>query len=141
MPLQPHTAIFIGILLLSLVTVESGGLFLLRIHGGTVPANHLQKAFFRAGHAHAGVLLILSIVILGLIDRITIPGGLHLVAKLGVPVAAILMPAGFFFSVMGRDPQRPNGLIALIWLGAISLALGLLTSGIGLIAAGARALS
>jgi hypothetical protein len=46
------------------------------------------------------------------------------------------MPAGFFVSVIGRDPQRPNQLIAVLWIGAACLAIGLASAGIGLIAAG-----
>jgi hypothetical protein len=57
-----------------------------------------------------------------------------------VPIAAILMPAGFFLSVLGRDPQKPNRLIVLLWLGAASLTAGLLAAGIGLVIAGASAL-
>ena len=61
---NPNDLILIGILLLALVTVESGGYFLTRVVRGHVPANRLQMSFFRAGHAHAAVLLVLSIAIL-----------------------------------------------------------------------------
>jgi hypothetical protein len=54
----------------------------------------------------------------------------------GVLFAAIFMPAGFFLSVTGTDPQRPNGMIVLLWTGAALLGIGLLGAGIGLIAAG-----
>jgi hypothetical protein len=53
--------------------------------------------------------------------------------------AAILMPAGFFLSVLGRDPQRPNRLRTLIWIGAAGLTVGLVSAGVGLIAAGSAA--
>jgi hypothetical protein len=46
------------------------------------------------------------------------------------------MPAGFFLSVLGRDPQRPGKLIALLWAGAASLVVGLAAAGLGLIVAG-----
>jgi hypothetical protein len=46
------------------------------------------------------------------------------------------MPAGFFLSVIGRDPGSPNKLIALLWIGATCLGIGLLSAGAGLIAAG-----
>jgi len=52
--------------------------------------------------------------------------------------AAILMPAGFFLSVVGRDPQKPNRLIALLWIGAASLTVGVISAGVGLIMAGTR---
>jgi hypothetical protein len=140
MTIQPQTALLIGILLLALVTVESGGVFLTRVVRGKVPANALQTSFFRAGHAHAAVLLMLSIAILGVIDNADLPPVLDVIARDGVPIAAILMPAGFFLSVLGRDPQKPNRLIVLLWLGAASLTAGLLAAGIGLVIAGASAL-
>lgn len=139
MTIQPHSLILIGALLLSLITVESGGWFLTRVGRGIVPANALQKNFFRAGHAHAAVLLVLSIAILGVIDAARLPFAFDLVARYGVPVAALLMPAGFFFSVLGKDPQRPNRLMGLLWLGAASLTLGLLAAGVGLLHAGIMA--
>jgi hypothetical protein len=136
MTIQPQTAVLIGVLLLALVTVESGGVFLTRVVRGKVPANDLQKNFFRAGHAHAAVLLILSIAILGVIDNVDPPPLLDFIARDGVPIAAILMPAGFFLSVLGKDPQKPNRAIVLLWVGALSLTLGLLSAGIGLVVAG-----
>lgn len=139
MTIQPQTAITIGVLFLALVTVESGGYFLTRVVRGHVGANLLQRNFFRAGHAHAAVLLVLGTLILVVTDAVAFPEGLAFIARLGVPVAAILMPAGFFLSVIGRDPQKPNRLILLLWLGALSLTLGLLTAGIGMIVAGASA--
>lgn len=134
--LSSSSLITIGVLLLALVTVESGGWLLVRIHRGVVPANRLQTTFFRAGHAHAGVLLILSIAILGVIDQATLDGFWLALASTGSPVAAIMMPAGFFLSVLGRDPQKPNRLIWLLWIGALLLAAGLVVAGIGLLAAG-----
>jgi hypothetical protein len=132
--------ILIGILLLALVTVESGGYFLTRVVRGHVPANSLQLGFFRAGHAHAAVLLVLSIAILAVIGHAELDGFWLWLARVGVPIAAILMPAGFFLSVIGRDPQRPNRLIVLLWLGVAVLTAALITAGIGLIAGGVAAL-
>ena len=132
---SPNDLILIGILLLALVTVESGGYFLTRVVRGHVAANRLQQGFFRAGHAHAAVLLVLSIAILGVVSYAALDGFWLQLARLGVPIAAILMPAGFFLSVIGTDPQRPNRLIVLLWAGAIVLTAALITSGVALLAA------
>jgi len=137
---SPNDLILIGILLLALVTVESGGYFLTRVVRGHAPANRLQMSFFRAGHAHAAVLLVLSIAILAVISYAALDGFWMWLARTGVPIAAILMPAGFFLSVTGKDPQRPNRLIVLLWLGVVSLTAALITAGIGLIAGGVAAL-
>ena len=42
-----------GVVLLTVIGIAYGGTFLLRVTRGGVPANDLQKSFFRAGHAHA----------------------------------------------------------------------------------------
>lgn len=136
----PNDLILIGVLLLALVTVESGGYFLTRVVRGHVTTNRLQRSFFRAGHAHAAVLLVLSIAILAVISHAALDGFWLQLARLGVPAAAILMPAGFFLSVTGADPQRPNRLIVLLWVGAILLTSALVTAGVGLIAGGVAAL-
>jgi len=140
MTIQSQSVLLIGILLLALVTVESGGVFMTKVVRGSVPANALQTSFFRAGHAHAAVLLVLSIAILGVIDNAALPPLLDFLARDGVPIAAILMPAGFFLSVLGKDPQKPNRLMVLLWIGAGFLTLGLLCAGLGLVLAGVAAL-
>jgi hypothetical protein len=55
------------------------------------------------------------------------------IARNGIWAAAILMPAGFLLSVIGRDVQQTNRFIWLVYLGAVSLAAGVITLGIGLI--------
>ncbi|WP_430645317.1 hypothetical protein [Agromyces sp. GXS1127] len=42
--------------------------------------------------------------------------------------------------MLGGDPQKPGRAILLLWLGAASLTIGLLTAGVGIIAGGVRAL-
>lgn len=139
----PHAAIALsdsskttaGILLLSIVGIAYGGTFLLRVVGGGVPVTDFQKSFFRAGHAHAGVLVILGLLATILVDVTDLDGVLKMVARDGVPLAAILMSAGFFTAAIGPDRTTPNRLIVLVWLGALSLTAGVLTLGIGLLTA------
>ena len=122
-----------GVLLLALVTVESGGWYMLQLVRGRLPATSLQLSFSRAGHAHAGVLLTLGLVCQLFVDNAGLSGFTEIVARSGVPAAAVLMPAGFFFSSIGREVTRPNRLVTLIYLGALSLAAGLIALGIGLL--------
>ena len=122
-----------GILLLTIVFVEYGGTYLLRIVRGRSPVTEFQRSFARAGHAHAGVLVSLALVCQVLADSTDLTGALAAVARSGVPLAAILMPAGFFFSSMGRGVTRPNRFIVLLWVGAASLAAGVVTLGMGLL--------
>ena len=125
-----------GILLLALVTVETGGLYLLAIVRGSTSATPFQLAFARAGHAHAAVLLVLALVCQLLADAAALDGGWEWVARSGVAVAAVLMPGGFFLSSLGEGRERPNGLLALVFAGAALLAVGLATLGVGLLRAG-----
>jgi hypothetical protein len=134
MALSDASVTLAGILVLSLVTVESGGAFMLKVVQGKQATTDLQKSFFRAGHAHAGVLLILALVVQPFVDATDLSGAGEWLARSGVPAAALIMPGGFFLSVLGRDVAKPNRLFVLIPIGAVLLAAGLIALGIGLLA-------
>lgn len=131
--LSDESRVLAGILLLSLVTVETGGLYLMKLWRDRGGATDFQVGFARAGHAHAGILLLLGLVCQPYADAADVDGAVGWLARSGVPVAAILMPAGFFFSSMGRGRTRPSALVALVYVGASLLAAGLLTLGLGLL--------
>jgi hypothetical protein len=122
-----------GIVALTVVGIESGGWFLLRVSTGREAATDFQRTFYRAGHAHAGVLVTLGLVCLLLGEATTLTGGWRWLAQTGVLVAAIVMPAGFFLSALGRGRERPNRWVALLAVGATVLAAGVLTLGVGLL--------
>ncbi len=69
------------------------------------------------------------------VDQTGLTGVMLWVARLAIPVAAILMSGGFFASSAGKGRTQPNQFLWILWLGAASLALGVLTLGIGLIVA------
>lgn len=122
-----------GVLLVSIVAVELGGYFVLRVVRGGTPATDLQRVFFRAGHAHAGVLVTLALVSQLFVDAAELTGLTEAVVRQGVAFAAILIPAGYFLSVVGAGVTEPKRLIALVHLGAISLTAGVATLGVGLL--------
>jgi hypothetical protein len=123
-----------GSVLLTIPAVQFGGVFMLRIVRGEVPMTDFQKSFARAGHAHAGVLVILSLVCQVLADASSLTGFWGWSARIAVPVAAVLVSAGFFASSMGRgEITQPNRLIAVLYAGAAFLAYGVVTLGIGLL--------
>ena len=134
--MSDESRVLAGILLLALVTVETGGLYMVKLVRGKAEATPFQLAFARAGHAHAGVLLILALVCQLMADDAGLAGLWNWLARSGVAVAALLMPGGFFFSSIGRGRERPNALIALVFTGAVVLALGLASLGVGLLTAG-----
>jgi hypothetical protein len=124
-----------GFLLLTIVAIEYGGWFMLRIVRGRQPVTSFQQAFFRAGHAHAGVLVTLARVGQILADAARMSGALNVLARNGIWAAAILMPAGFFFAAAGKGVTTPNRFIVLLYAGIALLALGVVSLGIGLLTA------
>lgn len=124
-----------GVILLTIVGVEYGGWFMLRLVRGRQQATGFQRAFFRAGHAHAGVLVTLALVSLILADAAEMSGALSFFARNGVWAAAVLMPAGFFLSAAGPGVTKPNRFIVLLYAGAASLAVGVVSLGVGLLTA------
>jgi hypothetical protein len=124
-----------GVLLLAIVAVEYGGTYMLQIVGGRVPLTAFQQNFARAGHAHAGVLVILALVCQIFADAADLSGLQATFARNGVAFAAILMPAGFFLSSIGAGRSEPNRLILLVWAGAAVLAIGAISLGVGLLTA------
>ncbi len=124
-----------GILLLTILAVEYGGLTVLRIVRGRQPATEFQKAFARAGHAHAGAFVILALVTQILADAAHLHGAANTLARDGIWAAAILFPAGFFLSSAKPGATGPNHLILLTYTGALTLTAGVLALGIGLLTA------
>ena len=127
-----------GILLVTVPSVMFGGLTLLMLLVRRLPGyadNPLRHDLWRAGHAHAGVYLVLSLVMLRYVDEAALSAGWRWVARLGAPIAAILIPAAFFLSVVSPSSTEPSALMALAYPGAASLALAVLVLGIGLIRA------
>ena len=124
-----------GILLILLPTVIFGGVSLLTLLIGdpSYMQNPLRQDLWRAGHAHAGVLLVLSLIVLRYVDEASLSEGARRFVRSSVPVAAILLPVAFFLSVLSPDAQEPNAMIYLAYLGAVLLVAGVFTLGVGLI--------
>jgi len=127
-----------GTLLVVLPTVMFGGVTLLRFlvtrEAGYMD-NPLRQDLWRAGHAHAGVYLVLALVMLRYVDEADLSAAWKRFARVSAPSAAILVPAAFFLSVVSPRSTEPNALINLAYLGAIVLAAGVVTLGVGLLRA------
>ena len=125
-----------GILLVVFPTVIFGGVSLLGMlidaRSGYIE-NPLRQDLWRAGHAHAGVLLILSLVALRYVDQAVLSDRLKGFVRHAIPAAAILLPVAFFLSMLSPTAREPNALIYLAFVGALILAAGLVTLGIGLL--------
>jgi hypothetical protein len=117
-----------------------GGVSILRFLIGdpTYMENPLRQDLWRAGHAHAGVLLLLSLLALRYVDEARLSDRLKGLVRSFLPISAILLPAAFFLSVLQPAAREPNSLIYLAYVGAVFLAVGVLVLGVGLLRASGR---
>jgi uncharacterized membrane protein len=107
----------------------------LLVHDPTYADNALRQDLWRAGHAHAGVLLLLTLVVLRYVDETGLSEGTRWYVRLAVPAAAVLLPIAFFLSVLSPGATQPTPLVYLAYVGAALLVTGLLILGIGLLRA------
>ncbi len=133
--MSPESLSSAGRLLIILPTVIFGGVSILSllIRDPRYRQNPLRQQLWRAGHAHAGVLLILSLVALLYVDHTDLSEIWKEVVRSAIPSSAILLPVAFFLSVLSPTATKPNALINLAYVGAIVLTFGLIVLGIGLL--------
>ena len=118
---------------LSLVSVEYGGWALLTFITGREGLAEWQRGFFRAGHAHAGVLLVLSLVYLLYLPRADFSNALEWIAG-GVLLAGVLAQSGGFFLHLGLgQPGAPSAGTRLTRAGGVLIAAALVMLAVGLI--------
>ncbi|MER7459085.1 hypothetical protein [Micromonospora sp. NPDC126480] len=125
-----------GILMITVVTIAYGGLTLLthlaRRKAGYLD-NPVRRGLWTAGHAHAGVLVLFALVALPYIDAADVSEGTRTLIRTLFVAAPILMPLGFFLSVVRPTDTKPNKLIWLTVAGGASLAAGTLLLGVNLL--------
>ena len=133
--MSPESRRMAGVLLVVLPTVMFGGVAILTmlIRDPAYAANPLRQDLWRAGHAHAGVLLVLSLIALRYVDEARLSGGAKRFVRSAIPSAAIFLPVAFFGSVLHPHATEPNALINLAYVGAVILMAGVLTLGVGLV--------
>ena len=78
-------------------------------------------------------MIILSLVILKYVDYTSYCERIKQWIRHGIPITAIVLPLGFFFSVISPNATKPNAMIYFAYLGFAILILTLLTLGIGLV--------
>ncbi len=132
------TRLMAGLTLVLVPTIQLGGSFLLvslidRDSG--YATNALRQSFVRAGHAHAGVLTILSLLCQIFVDVARLSQALAWLVRIGAPLSGILISAGFFLSMLAPGAAEPGRAIVLIYVGAVLLAASVVSLGIGLLRA------
>ncbi len=124
-----------GAILVIYPTVMIGGVSILTLILGTPGylQNKLWQDLWRAGHAHAGVFLLLTLIALRYVDEALLSSQLKWFVRLSIPAAAILLPVAFFLSMLPLYAIKPNPVIYLAYVGAVVLAIGVIILGIGLL--------
>ncbi len=125
-----------GLTLILIPTIVYGGLTILGVltsgrFGAPAPPglSPLQVSLYRAGHAHAGVLAILSLFLQVAIDYAAIPTSLVWPVRWAALAAALLVSGGFF--AMAHAPA----LRTILYTGVSLLVAVTLLVGIGLLRA------
>ena len=124
-----------GVTLLAVPTVMYGGMALLGIltqggagsDPGKLVLNETQWALWRAGHAHAGVWVILSLVMQVFIDSTRLSTSMMWLARISAPVAAVAVSGGFFGLAFIPEFRW------LLYFGGLSLVVALVLTGVGLL--------
>lgn len=125
-----------GIALVLIPTIVYGGLTILGVvsrgaFGLPGPKNlsDSQISLYRAGHAHAGVLTLLALLLEILTEYAALPLGLVWPVRVAAIAAPLLVSGGFFGIAHAR------GMKVVLYIGVILLVATTLTVGIGLIRA------
>jgi hypothetical protein len=135
MTLSRNARFMCGITLLLIPTIMYGGLTLLGIltqgHAGLAPGalrlSESQWALWRAGHAHAGVWTVLSLILQVLLDSAALSAAVIWLARICAPLAAVTLSAGFFG--LAFSPS----LRVLLYGGMGALLVALLITAVGLL--------
>jgi len=135
MQLSRESQIVCGILLIAVPGIMYGGVTLLGIltegiagmKPGNLTLDDRQWSLWRAGHAHAGVYAILALVLQPLVDQTAFSNSVKWVARLGAPIASVVVPIGFFGLAFVPDFRW------VMYIGIFCLAVSMLLTGIGLL--------
>src|SRR5580704_3282337 len=88
---------------IALPTVMYGGYWLIRLIGRGNVLTPAQVSFFRAGHAHAGVLTLMSLLYYIFLDQTSLPPAVKHAACAALVVGILAQSGGFFIHL---SPQR-----------------------------------
>jgi hypothetical protein len=135
MTLSREAKLVAGISLLAVPTVQYGGLTLLGVltngTAGVTPPdmvlNLTQWSLWRAGHAHAGVWLILALVFQILLDSARLTAALKWTARIAAPLAAVAVSGGFFGVAFF------SGFRWLLYFGSACMFFAAVLTGVGLV--------
>lgn len=135
MTMSRDAKVMTGITLLVVPTIMYGGWTLLGIltqgsvgaTGTGLKLTETQWALWRAGHAHAGVWTVFSILLQVLLDSTRLSASMRWVARICAPVSAVALSAGFFGLAFSPSFR------VLLYLGICTVLVALITTAVGLL--------
>lgn len=133
-PMSDPIRLFTVVALISIPTVMFGGFSLLR----SMSARRLsgfQQTYFRAGHAHAGVLLVLALVTLDILSRTGLGAGMRWLVAALLLVGILAQSGGMFVHMGVGQVGRWSAGNTLTTVGAVLLAVAMLLVAYGVIVA------
>ena len=116
------TIMYGGVTLLGILTKGAAGIF-----PGNLVLDETQWALFRAGHAHAGVWVVLSLVIQVLLDSAALSAALKWLARIAAPLSAVAVSGAFFGLAYNSNFKW------LLYFGAACLVIVVVLTGVGLL--------
>lgn len=123
----------IAFTLFAIVTVEFGGWSLLGMLTSQGAITEFEEQFFRAGHAHAGVLLTLALIYFVLMDRTDFDAPRQRLLGLTLLTGILLQSGGFFLHMLiGEEGGSSSGTL-ITRIGAVLLAVALIGLGVGVL--------
>ncbi len=122
-----------AIVLFAIVTVEFGGWSLLGFLTGRGELTPFEEQFFRAGHGHAGVLLVLGLAYLLLMDRAGFSSSAQLRLGLTFLGGVLLQSGGFFVHFLVGEVGSASLGTWLTTAGGVVLAVSMVTVGVGVL--------
>ena len=133
-----RTRVLTALVLFAIVTVEFGGWSLLGLLTNQNGLTPFQEQFFRAGHGHAGVLLILALAFLVIAERTSMSETSQSWLGITFLVGVVLQSGGFFLHMaIGEEGAASAG----TWItrtGALMLAIALVSLGVGVLRSSSR---
>jgi hypothetical protein len=120
---------------IALPTVMFGGYSLLQLLNRGDALTPFQVTWFRAGHAHAGVLLVMSLLYYTFLDKTSLSAAVKHGACAVLFVGILAQSGGFFLHMIMGQPNQTSIGTAVTVTGAILLAGAVLILVYGLLAA------
>ena len=131
---MPALRLFSVLAWLAIPTVMYGGYALLTLltRQGLSP---FQEQYFRAGHAHAGVLLLMALLYHQYLEQTALPNGIKFGAAVVVLAGILAQSGGFFLHMAIGKPGETSLGTTITTLGAVLLGGAILLLVYGLVTA------